>query len=377
MFGKGGKKVSSFLALTDVPSPPAWPGLNKRLVTGDIGNSILNPIQIVGAFSDKQFEIFVLEWVHGYLSRKYVEVKQRGGAGDKGRDVIAWIDAPGVKPRRWDNYQCKHYDEPLSPSKFYVELGKLCYYTYTQAYTNPENYFIVTHKGVGPKLGDLLDNPIGLRNELIKNWSKYCENEITKTTAVKLDAQLLAYIKSFDFSIVKEISPRSLIDQHAETQYHAVTFQTRMRPRPNPVKPPEFASTSELTYINKMFEAFSEYLKVPVSDELCFSDFDELKQFYNFSRVCFYSAESLKEFARDNLPDESYFDDLEDQVYDGIQITLNYKHYNDGYQRMVETCDKSGSVPIVGNILGHEFKYKDRVGVCHHLANKNRIGWVK
>jgi hypothetical protein len=104
----------------------------------------------------------VLEWVHGYLRKKYVEVQQRGSAGDKGRDIIAWIDPPNVTPRRWVNYQCKHYKDPLTPTDIWVELGNLCYYTYRGDYSKPEKLYLVTHQGIGNKLADLLEDPVKL-----------------------------------------------------------------------------------------------------------------------------------------------------------------------------------------------------------------------
>ena len=83
-----------------------------------LGNGLwIDPIKRLTTFSEDEFENFTLEWVNGYLKKKsgYIEIQQRGGSGDKGRDIVAWLDPAGTVPRRWDNYQCKHYKSPLSP----------------------------------------------------------------------------------------------------------------------------------------------------------------------------------------------------------------------------------------------------------------------
>ena len=62
--------------------------------------------------SSGEWEDFVLEWAHS-LKAKYAAVQRCGGAGDMGRDVVAYEVNGQVDP--WDNYQCKHYDHALHP----------------------------------------------------------------------------------------------------------------------------------------------------------------------------------------------------------------------------------------------------------------------
>jgi hypothetical protein len=51
---------------------------------------------------------------------------------DKGCDVVG---IPQVGSLEWANFQCKHYDHPLMPSEVWVELGKVCFYTYIGDYS--------------------------------------------------------------------------------------------------------------------------------------------------------------------------------------------------------------------------------------------------
>jgi hypothetical protein len=89
------------------------------------------PIERIRIFSDGQWEDFVLEWADS-LRDHYGTVEQCGGAGDMGRDIIAFDT---VNPLIWDNYQCKHYKSGLAPGDIWVELGKLVYYTHNNEYT--------------------------------------------------------------------------------------------------------------------------------------------------------------------------------------------------------------------------------------------------
>ncbi len=147
---------------------------------------------------EDSFEQFTLEWLYGCKKSKYSSISRIGGAGDKGRDVVAYHNDGSV-----DYYQCKHYNVALMPTNYYLELGKLCYYTYKKEIPVPKEYFIIASNDVGTSLQDLIDNPSTLITKLIENWDTYCKTKITKTVEIPLDAPFLDYINSFDFTIIK------------------------------------------------------------------------------------------------------------------------------------------------------------------------------
>jgi hypothetical protein len=80
---------------------------------------MIPPIDRIRIFSDRQREHFVLEWADS-LRSEYSRVDRCGGAGDMGRDIIAATGAEDDAP--WDNYQCKHYEDPLAPGDVWIEL---------------------------------------------------------------------------------------------------------------------------------------------------------------------------------------------------------------------------------------------------------------
>ena len=48
---------------------------------------VLTPIEILDSYGYEDFENFILEWASSYLQKGY-HVMKRGGAGDKGIDIL-------------------------------------------------------------------------------------------------------------------------------------------------------------------------------------------------------------------------------------------------------------------------------------------------
>ena len=180
------------------------------------------PIDKVHIMDENSFEQFTLEWLFGCKKAKYSSIKRIGGAGDKGRDVVGYYSDGTV-----DYYQCKHYNTGLAPTNYYLELGKLCYYTYKKEIPMPKEYFIIASNDVGSSLQDLLDNPSELLSNLTKNWDTYCKNKITKKVEVPLDKPFLDYINSFDFTIIQTYPIAQIVDEYLDTIYGNIRFGGR------------------------------------------------------------------------------------------------------------------------------------------------------
>ena len=135
----------------------------EKITIKNVDGDTRVPYERIKAYDDKEFELFIREWVTSLNDR--FEVKGFGGAGDKGRDVVARDINGGIY-----YYQCKHYDHALRPSDMMIEFGKLIYYTYTGEIDVPQKYFIVAPHDVGPTLNDLIFNPTKINKQLIKEW---------------------------------------------------------------------------------------------------------------------------------------------------------------------------------------------------------------
>jgi hypothetical protein len=359
-----------------VPEPTPWPDANARLLGLGVGLPVL-PLDRLASFSATQFERFTLEWAHGYLKAKIPgidQIQQRGGAGDKGRDIVVWLDPPSIKHRRWQLYQCKHYASALSSSEAALEVGKVLYNTFIGTYRAPEEYWFVTHKGVTGPLQDLLDIPDDLKQFMLNNWTEHCESKITSAKKITLTPDLKAHIEGFDFSIFKAKQPLEIIEEHKQTPYHLAVFGAPLINRPPPPSPPSEVGAHEQTYIAQLFSVISEAIGISVTQLADFVADPAMSSLFDRSRIAFYSAEGLKELARDQMVETQFFDTLLDDFYNGLYHTFSPAGQK-GLHRLRETIKAAQLVQLGGHVLAAHTTPLDREGVCHHLANNNRIKW--
>lgn len=331
----------------------------------------INPVLRLRIMSPAEWEMFIREWAES-LKSEYHDVQPLGGSGDQGRDVIGYVTD---KPDPWDNYQCKHYDAPLTPGDAVLELAKLCYYTFINEFTVPRRYYFVAPQGVGTSLGKLIDKPEELRKELIQAWPKRCESKITKKQFVKLEGPLLRYVQAFDFSIIKRISVGKIIEQHRATPYHVIRFGGGLPPRPAPDTPPDTIGPQEARYVTQLVEAYSEHVGRPLASVAELTDRNDLIDHFKRCREHFYCAESLRNFSRELLP-ANEFGNLQDDVYDGVIDICNSEH-GDGYARVRETVKEANRLHLSSHTLISCTRPRDLSGICHQLANDARLEWVQ
>lgn len=288
------------------------------------------PIDKVHIMDEDSFEQFTLEWLFGCKKSKYSSIKRIGGAGDKGRDVVGYYSDGTV-----DYYQCKHYNTGLAPTNYYLELGKLCYYTYKKEIPIPKEYFIIASNDVGSSLQDLIDMPSDLLTSLIKNWDTYCKTKITKTKEVPLDKSFLDYIKSFDFTIIKTYPIAQVIDEYLDTIYGNIRFGGRRLSLPTTLTPTDTVESEERPYISALLEAYSDELNIKIDTIKSLEAYSSYFKHLNRQRKDYYSAETIRRFVRDTLTDSQQFDVLKEEIYNGI-IDTHEQEYDSGYKRLVE-----------------------------------------
>lgn len=355
---------------TPIPLPVLKPHSAIAPEQVDIGAPVV-PVERLKVLSAAQWEDLIHEWAHQSLSNRYHAVEKCGGAGDMGRDVIAFPDAAKVE---WDNYQGKHYAAALQPNQVWVELGKICYYTFTGAYPAPRKYYFVAPHGVGNALAELLRKPDKLRDGLIKNWKVKCETGITSTGPLPLTGALLAHVQGFDFSIFTHLSTLTLLAEYQKTPSYAIRFGGGLPARNQPDKAPADIDPGEARYVRALLDAYGDECtsSFTAADDLgVHPKYDE---HFKRSRNHFYSAESLRNFSRDNLP-TGHFEALQDQIYEGVIDTVQKTHPS-GFQRVVETTAEAKRLQITAHALISRLLVGDRFGICHQLVNDDRFGWL-
>lgn len=333
----------------------------------------------IKGYSEDEFEGFIQEWAFFYKQlqeKRYVQVGQFGGAGDKGRDVVGYIDPLG-SGGRIDIFQCKHYGHGLHPSDVWVELGKLCYYTFRGAFAVPEEYRFVCPDDVGGTLGLLLENPEDLRKQLIAEWPKHVENEISKKIPVKLEGALLDYVNKFEFKRVNYKPLHEIVEEFKKTTRYAPRFGGGLIiPRSPDKKPPAEIEDNEQRYVEQLMAAYKDHKKVEVALDTLAAH-PELVKHFSRSRVRYFCAETLRLDVRDNLPEGVTFEQVQDQVLDAVADICDDTKHASGLDRANAVTDHAGNYTVQDHPLKGYVNSQILKGVCHQLANVDKLKWVQ
>jgi len=99
-----------------------------------------------------------------------------------------------------------------------------------------------------------------------------------------------------------------------------------------------------------------------------------LKLHLRTARIQFYCAESLHKFSRDYL-EAGEFERLQDEIYTGIENIILSEHSH-GFQRVVNAVQEAFKIQIDSHPLKDRLEPRDRAGICHQLANNNKISWA-
>lgn len=331
----------------------------------------IEPLTRLMTYDSDEWEKFVNEWVTS-LAESYASVQRFTGAGDKGVDVAAFTDGAqllGV----WHNYQCKHYAKPLGPADAYLEIGKCLWYAFSGDFNPPSRYFFVAPRGVSTKLGLTLANAEKLREGLYAAWKKTVSEKITTTQIVELAGEFRDFVDTFDLSIFEAAAPLKILEQHRKTPYFVQRFGGGLPTRPKVGTLPDSIEDHETVYTRKLFAAYSEHSGASIKCPKDFTGHAKLKQHFNRSREAFYHSESLRVFVRDKA-EPGTFESLQDEVCDAVADTCDAKH-EDEYHRVVAVTDKAQSLKIDAHPLSPSTFPRDLKGICHQLANDDRLNW--
>jgi len=336
-----------------------------------IGKQI-DPIHRIKLMSPEEWEILTEEWLD--TKDQYHSTEQIGGAGDMGRDVIAYIDNPKDNPKnyQWDCYQCKHYKKPLSASDIWAEFGKIIYYTFIKEFPIPNNYYFVAPQSIGGSLSTLLKDDAKLKEAIRNAWEKYCQDDITKTKSIPLANNLLVYFNQFDFSIFDKIVPKTIVKEHKKHPNHLPRFGGGLPSRKS-IEIPSVDIDKKLRYVEQLVKAYDS----DSVDSINTLDHIEDSKYYRHfkdSRKSFYKAEELRALTRDNLK-EQVFEDFKEDILDGI-INKVEEDFDNGYKKAKEVESEASKIIIDSNPLTETCRPVDKKGVCHHLINDKEISWI-
>ena len=326
----------------------------------------------VQLLSPEDWEQFVQEWATS-LKHDYPKIRRFGGSGDMGIDVACFFSNQGFSGG-WDNYQCKRYDHPIRPGDVWVEIGKIIFYSFSGEYTVPRNHYFCAPRGIGTTLEKLFNDTTKLKQKCREEWAEKCETKITSSQTVPLLGTFLVYFDAFDFSIFSSKSVLDLVQGHSKTPYHAIRFGGGLPPRPSPETPPEQLQTHESRYIRQLLDAYADHTGSDFTDIDSLATNPNMTTNFRRQRERFYHAEALRNFARDTVP-EGTFAQLQEEIYHGVADVCE-SSYPSGFDRMSATVSHAASIGSTANPLSPATNIQDRQGICHQLANNDRLQWV-
>jgi hypothetical protein len=329
---------------------------------------LLAPIvKLVRAYDAVEWEIFISEWQKGLQG--YHAVKRLGGSGDHGRDVIGLCGPEGCQGV-WDNYQCKHYEKALAVPRACEDAGKIIFHAFRKEFAPPGRCSFVAPKGPDTALRDMLLNPDKFRAEVIATWNGRVAGKVVQGEKHVFAGDLAAYVNAYNFSSFTYATLDEVLDNHRRTAYWAVRFWGQLPP-PKPGQTPDEVAPEETIYVGKLLEVYSE---TTGTDIVCVDDLsahtewsDDLQK----QRVRFYDAEAFMATYRDQT-EPGTIESFADQILDAIDPALAMAR--SAHNRLSTALSVAGqSTPA--SVLAAQAKIRVKQGVCHQLANADRVTW--
>ncbi|MFD8462367.1 ABC-three component system protein [Streptomyces antimycoticus] len=333
--------------------------------------SLPSPKKMVFAYDPDEFEEFVKEWVPA-LRTRYVRVERHGGSGDHGVDVAAYLTRQAMEGE-WHNYQCKHYGDALTWSKAAPEMRKLFAAVVQGHYTLPSRY-IFTAPIIGRSLVRQFAKPSETRAKFLDELASTADPVITSLGPARQQA-VLDLATSTDFSMFETIDMDDMLDLHRTTPHWAERFTQPLPARPQIMKPPSEHTPDETRYVKKLLDVYRELWGDKADTLERVAEHPSARDHLHRQREAFYSAESLRLFARDATP-EGHFQAILDDVHTMV-VEIADGPYHNGWERLRAVVAEAGRVALTETILAKQVRPLDRKGVCHHLANDDRLTWCQ
>jgi hypothetical protein len=324
-------------------------------------------VKALRTYDADEWEIFVAEWQKGLQG--YVEVKRLGGGSDLGRDVIGLTSASACEGV-WDNYQCKHYDKPLTLPQASIEIGKIIFYSFEKKYSAPRKSFFVAPRGPDTELRDKLLNPSQLRENILENWDKRISKKINSGKVYNLIGELEKYVRAFDFSVFGYKTPEEILDDHRKTAFWTERF-FGMLPPPGPVHVPLEIAAIEEVYVRCLLDVFGEDngCSFAAADDL---STPELSTELRDHRERFYLADSFAHHYRDQTAPGTV-EDFAEEIFDAVEpaLVLITTPSRARLSKAMEVAAQTAPA----SILAPRARVRVKQGVCHQLANNSRLKW--
>ncbi|TDC35539.1 ABC-three component system protein [Kribbella albertanoniae] len=323
-------------------------------------------------YTDDDWEEFVREWV-STLAEAYAQIKRFGGSGDRGADVAALKTTQGLEGP-WDCFQCKHYVKPLSFGDAAPEMLKVFRAACAGFWTLPDTYQFLAPKGCSTQLNQLLSQPTRLKQRFLDELADPDKALGSDVDATEI-ATVIASATSADFTMFKSVELVDAIAQLEGTPYYLRNFEPVMPARPDHEPPPNEVTAAEARYVAQLLGVYNERFSDKPIDASNVTEHVNAGPHFKRQREAFFKAEALRVYARDSVHPDT-FSRLQDDIYHGVVDLADDVHPN-GWTRMTKVLVHVGTLDLQQHTLIQVSDLQDRTGICHHLANANRLIWIQ
>lgn len=344
------------------------PGVTS--VTPSLSGPPVTPQQRIFFYDPGEWESFIREWATA-LGDVYVQIKRLGGPNDRGVDVACFKTDHGFDGS-WDCYQGKHYAEALTWTDAFPEMLKVFVAVVGGHYVLPDRYAFLAPRGCGPSLNRLLSKPTDLRKKFLETLAR------TDGPASTLNPDLCGKVKALadatDFALFQSVELPDALETHRGTPYYVGRFGAPVPPRPKHNGPGDEIGAHEARYVAQLIEVYAEKEPTEAFAAESVSSHVRFGGHFQRQRESFYSAEALRLYARDSVPPGT-FEALQTDVLSGV-VEVAESSYPTGMERMTRVLTTSGQLDLGAHALISVSSLVDRKGICHQLANEDRLTWV-
>src|SRR5262249_62028020 len=128
--------------------------------------------------------------------------------------------------------------------------------------------------------------------------------------------------------------------------------------------PSEIDAAVESRFVEQLLQAYGDYLSTTIGAASDLKDHPTLKKHFDRQRTHFYLAELLRNFTRDNIPEDGCFERLQEAIYDGVIDTTESAHA-DGFERLRKTIERARDIQVDSHPLKECLEGYHRSGICH------------
>lgn len=143
---------------------------------------------------------------------------------------------------------------------------------------------------------------------------------------------------------------------------------------------PENEQKYEHEYIKALYEIYGQAERITEFSNELLAIFPKHQKYYNDQRSYYFAAEAVRRGTRDIYSEESQFQILKDETYEGVKEVWE-EQYKNGLVRLRKVLTQASNTRVDKCWLSRDTDWignPQKKGVCHFLTNEKRLeGWVR